>query len=74
MTRFTRLLVAAAFVTAALAGILSGITLVDLRAQPRRERFEVERAGSVLSIRDLRTSACFIAIEGGGILQVQCAL
>jgi hypothetical protein len=67
------IMVGAAFALGAAAGIVFGGG-AGLQAQSRGQRFEVERSGSVMSIRDTRTSACYIAIEGGGILQVQCAL
>ena len=61
-----------AFVLGAIVSGLYGGEIAGVQAR-QRQRFEVERANGILSIRDTRLSTCYIAVEGGGILQTQCA-
>jgi hypothetical protein len=64
---------AVAFVLGVMAAGALAALVPAVGAQPR-QRFEVERGNGVMFIRDTRMSACYVAIEGGGILQAQCPL
>jgi hypothetical protein len=78
MRKRTGGIVAGASLAAGMAiGIAAGAWATeDVAAQlSRGKRFEVEREGDdFMFIRDTRMNACYLAVKGGGILQVQCPL
>jgi hypothetical protein len=70
-------IVAGASLAAGMAiGVAAGAWMTaDVSAQlSRGKRFEVEREDGFMFIRDTRMHTCYIAMNGGGILQVQCPL
>ena len=61
-----------AFVTGAIVGGVVGGSVAGVSAQLQRPRWEVDRQTGFMFIRDTRTSTCYLAVDGGGIIQSTC--
>jgi len=62
-----------ALIVAILSLVIGAAWIVEkVEAQSRPARFEIQREVDFIFIRNIQNGDCFLAVNGGGVLQVRC--